>query len=1035
MTKRIVSMALFLSALWAPAVLAEPVFIQIFFDEAPVKGVQIYIGNELIGSSDDAGMLETDLAPGNYQVDLVNDDVRFPVSIPVEEEAESEATVIFKRAEGEKPAIQIGVYRSDDAVYGLVAGQVISSDGTPVPNAAVFVENLDTEVYTDARGIYSLVLNRGKHEIEVQHPNFESAMASDVRLFAGGGVNASFRLLDTGPDGQEIDLSPQRLEEVVVLGVFNATDDTESIERYATTIVSAIDAEQLSRFGDSDIAGVLGRISGLSVTDDKFANVRGLDGRYIATNFNGIMMPSTDPMRRDIQLDLFPTGIVETIEVQKSFSADQLATTTGGSISINTKGLPDERVAKISVSMGFNSDFTGDDVLGYRDSESEALGFDNGLRDMHGTVLEGTERGTRLVICPAYDYSQGDPDRTTNITQTGQDIAGLYDGCTPQPVAMAYALSFRPDYDIDQVTADPDIGFDINFGDRLEFQDGELGFYLSGSYGRSMGDRGDAVLDNPNGVTGGYLRSKDNVVVSGYGVVGYEFDSGEILSKTTLLRSTDDVTRRSSGIESREERDLTDVILEYVQRQLFSTSLNGFNEFSIGEMESKFDWRLGYSETDRLEPDRRSYYIQSSQLVPSSVERRWSDLNEVSKDVGFDFDLSADWGSENFSTLTLGALYSEKERDVDMWRFSFRQGSYPVDRGVADGVEAVLSIENIAADAWRLRTTTTATDSYESLEETTAYYFKLVNEIGVDWTVELGARFEDFTQEILYPNAPQNNGILETDDWFPAVNVTWRATEELQFRLGASKTVSYPGLIERSDSRVFDPKTDDVIIGNSNLAVAEIENLDLRVEYYFGESSRASLAFFVKDIDNPVERSIADSSGSQAASAITFKNQKNAELEGIELDFNTTLMERDNFLIFLNGNLSYIDSTVDLSDNQLRLEGETANGRPLQAQSEYLANLQLGLDHFPSDQKITVLVNHFDDRIYRIARGAARGPIMEKGRLVIDLTYENLISDHWVLKFKVRNLTNEPVSYVQNNREIELYETGTSISASLSYEF
>ena len=79
-----------------------------------------------------------------------------------------------------------------------------------------------------------------------------------------------------------------------MLGVFNATDDTESIERYAITIVSAIDAEQLSRFGDSDIAGVLGRISGLSVTDDKFANVRGLDGRYIATNFNGIMMPSTD---------------------------------------------------------------------------------------------------------------------------------------------------------------------------------------------------------------------------------------------------------------------------------------------------------------------------------------------------------------------------------------------------------------------------------------------------------------------------------------------------------------------------------------------------------------------------------------------------------------------------------------------------------------------------------------------------------------------------------------------------------------------
>ena len=186
----------------------------------------------------------------------------------------------------------------------------------------------------------------------------------------------------------------------------------------------------------------------------------------------------------------------------------------------------------------------------------------------------------------------------------------------------------------------------------MDYWDGEIGYYLAASYNRSMGDRGDATLNNPNGITGGYNRSKDNVALSAYGVLGYEFDAGEVLSKTTLLRSTDDVTRSLSGIESREERDLTDVILEYVQRQLFSTSLSGVNELMFDNLESKLEWRLGYSETDRLEPDRRSYYIQSGQLVPTSVERRWSDLNEVSKDLGFDIDFAAGWGADNFSTVS-----------------------------------------------------------------------------------------------------------------------------------------------------------------------------------------------------------------------------------------------------------------------------------------------------------------------------------------------------------------------------------------------
>ena len=215
--------------------------------------------------------------------------------------------------------------------------------------------------------------------------------------------------------------------------------------------------------------------------------------------------------------------------------------------------------------------------------------------------------------------------------------------------------------------------------------------------------------------------------------------------------------------------------------------------------------------------------------------------------------------------------------------------------------------------------------------------------------------------------------------------------------------------------------------------VSEIDNIDLRVEYYFGTDNRASLALFRKEIDNPVERAIPDASGS-AAVGITFRNQRSAVLDGIELDFNTTLIDSDDFRVFLNGNFSYIDSSVALAAKSLQLEGAGSDGRPLQGQSESLANLQIGYDHYPTDQKLTLLVNHFDDRIYRVARGAALGPVVESGRTLVDLNYENILAERWTLKVKVKNLTNEAVSYTQNNRTIELYEVGKSLNMSLTYQ-
>ena len=998
-------------SLLAPVASAEEAFVLVFLEDAPLRHIKVAVDGEIVGVTDGKGLVQASISPGPHKLYLIDDDVAIPVSFEVPEGGEVEVSAVFSRNPEVEPVVKKQIFKAGIEATGFIAGVVTSPSGVPIEGAAVEVSDLQLTVFTNEEGVYTLEVPRGLHSVSVTEENYRVPAPSSVRVFADLGVYAGFKLIKKRPASDRMAIIPApTFEEVVTLGVFNPTRGTENIERYATTIVSAMDADQLARFGDSDVAVAIGRIAGLSVSDGKYANVRGLDGRYIATNFNGILMPSTDPMRRDVQLDLFPSNIVETIEVQKSFSADQLASTTGGSIAVNTKGLPDERAGSLSVSMGMNAEFTGDEIQEYRNSNREWLGYDNGLRNVHSGVLQATNGARSLTIC--------DPS--------------LADICTDPAVAMAYFLTFKPDYDINDESADPDVGFDADFGDRFEYGNGELGYYFSGSYDRSTGYRGDAQLSNPSDLNGIYNRTKDTVSVSGYGVVGYEFDSGEVLSKTTLLRSTDDVTRQTMAINV-EENALDSAVLEYVQRQLFSQSFSGFKEFQTAGYDSVLDWRVGYSETDRLEPDRRQYYSLNDALAISSVERRWSDLNETSEDFGLDYKISSEWGDANYSTLKLGTLLSSKDRTVDLYRFGVRLGDAPISLSTANGIDALLSVPNIAADAFRLRPATASTDSYISDEKVTAFYMMLDNEFGEDWNIEIGARYEEFSQNIGYPNNSGNTGNLEVDGIYPAANITWRAMEEYQVRFGFSQTVSYPGLIERSESQSYDPQTDDPIFGTPDLQVSEIDNIDLRVEYYFGTDNRASLALFRKEIDNPVERAIPDASGS-AAAGITFRNQDSAVLDGIELDFNTTLIDSDDSRVFLNGNFSYIDSSVALAAKSLQLEGAGSDGRPLQGQSEYLANLQIGYDHYPTDQKLTLLVNHFDDRIYRVARGAALGPVVESGRTIIDLNYENILAEGWTLKVKVKNLTNEAVSYTQNNRTIELYEVGTSLSMSLTYQ-
>jgi outer membrane receptor protein involved in Fe transport len=586
-------------------------------------------------------------------------------------------------------------------------------------------------------------------------------------------------------------------------------------------------------------------------------------------------------------------------------------------------------------------------------------------------------------------------------------------------------------------TALPPLGLSWAFGDRLPAGDGEWGYYTALDYGYDWSDRGEARLSNPLETNGTYQRSEETVSINGYAVVGYEYGgANEVLSKTSLLRASADTTRLEQGIEQREDSAISSAILQYVERQFFSQAFTGRNEFGFAYGTHELDWRLAYSRTDREEPDRRQYTYFNNNLSTSAFERRWSDLTEDSYDIVVDYSVPLDWGDYNRTEFKVGALWSDKEREVELFRFGIRQGEFrDVSLGIDQDLEKdILPYQNFVVDRFRLAANTTSTDSYDSTEEIQAYYLNTITDLGDAWSFGLGARFEDFSQVLDYPNEATASNQLDFDDWYPALSVTWRPADDWQVRAGYSETVSYPGLIERSESLSFDPDTDDPIFGNPNLVPSTIDNLDARIEYYFSDSESISLAVFAKDISNPVERAIPDASGS-AARGITFRNQDSADLFGVEIDANLNVLDQDDYLLFVAGNLSYIDSEVELSEDSIRLEGEAANGRQLQGQSEWLANVQIGFDHYPTEQKFTFLVNWFDDRIFRIARGAQTGPEVESGRIIIDMTYEKRFSDALTLEMQVKNLLNDEVEFEQNSSVIESYQTGTEFGISVKYEF
>lgn len=1002
-------------ALASQGAFSADTYLNVFLESAPMMGIEVRLNGEDIGATDNRGASSTFTPAGDHKLELFRDGVfltEIEYSTTEDQDAEISVTFTEKRSQ---PEVNVALFDVDDSgTLGRVGGVITDVNGSPIGGAKI--EDLDgtATTTTDENGVYELSLPRGKRELNVSHPDYSAEFVEDLVVLAGTGTIVSLKLLPKKERAFSIEAPSldRPIEEVLTLGSYKAGDTALSLERFSTEVIDAIDASTMARFGDGNIASALTRLAGVAVTGDKFANIRGLDGRYIASSLNGFKMPTTDPLSTDVELDIFPSGILENIQVQKTFSSNLLGTSTGGALQINTKGLPTGRGGSFSLKLGGKTGVTGDEILTHEGSNGDWVGYDLGLRDLSDSVLSATDNGLEDL----------------DIDDSGEE------GTVSEIVAAGYALTFEDDYNVKTKTANPDFSIGLSYGDM--FDDSGFGYYASVGYGYGTSDRIDFELSDPTGTTADRQRSKETYSLDGYLVLGSQFRSeDEVLSKTIFLRTSEMETDQLSGIDN-EENERDSAYLQWTERQFISQQFTGKHVFDIGMDSHELDWGLSYSNTNFYQPDRREYAYLSGFLILNTLERRWIEMDEDSVDLTLEYTAPFELSNSVLTEIKLGGLVSDKERSTEIYRFGWRNGRGD-DSGqsvtIDQNLEEVFAYYEFALDTYRLDVKTTTADTFNSEEKINAFYLDTSTEFGENFVLDAGVRQQDFEQALVHPNADpsQFDSSLEVESLLPAVNLTFIPNDEWQFKLGASQTVSYPSIIEKTSSR-FNDLEGRSFSGCPTCIESEIDNLDFRVEYYFSDEESISLALFNKEIDSPLEKAVPDGVGLD----YIYRQSESATLNGVEIDGRLNLFDTGQWLGFISGNVALIESEVTLDDVSLRLEGEASQGRELQGQAPWLANLQFGLDHFPTGQKLTVLLNHFDDRIDIVERQPTAA-FVEVGRTELNANYEVSFLDSMTIKAQLKNLLDEPVEYKKEGSGIvvESYNQGIGYSLEFGWEF
>ena len=581
---------------------ANELIVYVFRDGAAAQGLSVVLDGEPGGQTRRDGSVVMDLSAGAHGVDIRDGD-RSVYNFRFESARGQLADVIVNLDGASQHRLELYAVAESaadrrDAPTGTIAGRVGSS-GVPVAGARVRVVETGTQTSAGEDGAFSLTLPRGSYQVEVSDPSDGRSESSRIRVVSGVTRSEVFDLPSSGI-ALPVLAPPGAMEEVFVLGSFDPSL-FEVSERDTNQIVDTLGLEQLARFADTNVAASVVRVPSVTVQDNRFVFIRGLGGRYISTTLNGATMPSTDPAKRTVPLDLFPSNFVNQLDIKKTFLASMPGESTGGNLVINTRTFPDERSGQLQLRVNATSGLTGEDV--FRDSSDggfDWLGWDAGERE-EDIVVTTIARALREGV----------------VTDSSSGTVYAVDGAIERELRRLGALLISEDLDLDFTTAWPDVRIGGNYGDVFYPGDAEVGAFAAVNFqnGWNMKDEGEANTFTPSGdsLDRFAFREYTNFIeLSGLLSLGMNIGDHTFESNTLMSRSTESRVRRTVGREGDEFQSQYRNTIDWIERQYVSQQLMGSH--ILNESGSLFaEWQFTASQARRDAPDRREITFSANQ--------------------------------------------------------------------------------------------------------------------------------------------------------------------------------------------------------------------------------------------------------------------------------------------------------------------------------------------------------------------------------------------------------------------------------------
>lgn len=902
------------------------------------------------------------------------------------------------------------VHQTQIKSTGKLVGRVYNvASGEPLTKAGVEIAGKDGTIYTGLGGEFSIHLDAGNYAVRIFHDGFLEQTVSNVEIVAG-----STRELNAV-------LSPVGYGETITINAQSGSDVVGLLEerKAATAISDTISATEIKNDTASNAAGVLQRAPGISIVD-RFVFVRGLGERYSNTSLNDALLPTTEPDRKVVPMDLIPASLLESVKIFKTFTPDQPGEFSGGLVRLETVDLPRARTLSFSFSTGSNSATHRKDFLTYPAG---------GARDFFGLG-----RARRAL-------PDGIP-QNERLLRGNQFLPG---GFTPTQLETI-GESFENVWSPAVADARPDLGWTVAGGNTF----GKFGLVGALSFKnesqsldeiRNFFQIAEAGRIRPSN-TYDYTSSTRTARMGATFNTAYQVDQNHrILFKNFLTNQASDETRIFQGFNEDRGTDLRNTRLRYIEERIYTGQFSG-NHLIKTLGDSILNWRLTYSRATLDEPDLRETLYEFSPASDDfiyfnqtqSLFRLFNAMRENVREPAADW--AKYWFFKGFSLNTkAGFSYTNRDRVFDSRRFRFvPRSTAGID--LSQSPEALLTPANIGQDSgFEIREETRTTDHYDALHDIKAGYL-MADLVLKRWRFVGGARVEQSEQRVQTFEPFRADIVpvlanLKNTDILPSLGLVYALKNgSMNLRLGYSKTLARPQFRELSPFEFTDVTGGRSAVGNPDIMPTSISNYDVRWEWFVAPAELLAVSVFHKDLRDPIEIVVQ----AQTTLLTSFRNADRARNTGLEIEFRKNLGALTSYFsnLSINTNYTFVRSRVDIGEQNRSIL--TNLKRPLVGQAENVLNLALSYEVPRFAFNTRALFNFTGSRISDV--GALGLPdIIEHSYPHFDLLFAKRFGTEkrWRAEATIENVLNRQVDYRLDNQPFRVYRSGRTFSFGVSY--